>query len=394
MQWGMTECGIGNGDADARAAYIHVPFCARRCGYCSFTLVAGRDDLIEPYLEALARELSLLQTPREVDTLYIGGGTPTHLKGPTLARLLALVLSWHPPAVGHEFTVEANPGDLDDRTVAILADHGVTRVSLGAQSFDAKKLRALERDHTGADIRRSVDLVRSRSMAVSLDLIFAAPLETLGVWNSDLETAISLAPDHLSTYGLTYERGATFWSRRQRGDLAAADEELERAMYETAIDRLTEAGFEHYEVSNFARPGNRCRHNEAYWLGDSYFAAGPGAARYLDGSRSMNHRSTAAYIRRILAGHSAIAENERLAPRDRACELLVFALRRTEGVDRAWFRQRADMELDSLAGPIIEPLVDKKLMVDEVSHVRLTRAGLLISDAIFSRILTSNNLPA
>jgi oxygen-independent coproporphyrinogen-3 oxidase len=385
---------MGNEDACARAAYIHVPFCARRCGYCNFTLVAGRNDLIEPYLAALTRELSLLQTPREVETLFIGGGTPTHLKGPTLNRLLQLVLSWHPLAAGHEFTVEANPGDLDEQSVAVLSDHGVTRVSLGAQSFDGDKLRALERDHTADDIRRSVDLVRSRGLDLSLDLIFASPGESFEAWNADLEAAISLAPEHVSTYGLTFERGATFWGRRQRGELNAAEEELERAMYETAIDRLSPAGFEHYEVSNFARPDKRCRHNEAYWLGQSYYAAGPGAARYLNGVRSMNHRSTTTYIKRVLAGHSAVAESERLTPRDRALELLVFALRRLEGVNRAWFRRQTGIELDSLAGGLIDELVALRLMVDDTAAVRLTRDGLLVSDAVFSRILRLNSVAA
>jgi oxygen-independent coproporphyrinogen-3 oxidase len=381
-------------DPAPRSAYIHVPFCARRCGYCNFTLVAGRDDLIEPYLSALSRELSLLQTRCEVETLFIGGGTPTHLKGSALKRLLELLLFWHPLAAGHEFTVEANPGDLDEQSVALLTDHGVTRVSLGAQSFNRDKLRALEREHSAADIQRSVELLRSHGLDVSLDLIFAAPAESLALWHADLEAAVSLAPVHLSTYGLTFERGTSFWNRRHRGELSTADEEIERAMYESAIDRLILAGFDHYEVSNFAQPGKRCRHNEAYWLGQSYYGAGPGAARYLDGVRSMNHRSTTTYIRRVLAGRSAVAESERLDPRDRALELLVFALRRTEGVERAWFQTRTGMELDSLVGGLIQELASRRLMIDSKAGIRLTREGLLLSDGIFARMLTSNTIAA
>jgi oxygen-independent coproporphyrinogen-3 oxidase len=293
-----------NQPASARSAYIHVPFCARRCGYCNFTLVAGRDDLVEPYLEALARELSWLEAPRPVKTLFFGGGTPTHLAGEQLRRLLALVLEWHPLKGNHEFSVEANPEDLNRQTVEKLAEHGVTRVSLGAQSFDARKLATLERQHSGADIRRSVELVRQHGMDVSLDLIFAAPGETLAEWKRDLAAAIELAPDHVSTYGLTFERGARFWNRLLRGELHSADEELDRAMYQTAMDDLAAAGFEHYEVSNFAKQGKRCRHNETYWLGDEYYAAGPGASRYLNGVRSTNHRSTTAYLNRLSAGRS------------------------------------------------------------------------------------------
>jgi oxygen-independent coproporphyrinogen III oxidase len=275
-----------------RSAYIHVPFCARRCGYCNFTLVAGRDDLIDPYLAALARELACLDTPRPVETLFLGGGTPTQLKGAALDRLLDLALKWHPLRPGHEFSVEANPEDLDAQTVESLGRHGVTRISLGAQSFDEQKLCALERQHSATDIRRSVELIRSARINVSLDLIFSAPGETLDGWKSDLVAAIELRPDHVSTYGLTFERGARFWNRLQQGQIRSLTEELERAMYETAIDRLTTAGFEHYEVSNFAQQGKRCRHNEAYWLGEEYYAAGPGAARHLNGIRSINHRST------------------------------------------------------------------------------------------------------
>jgi oxygen-independent coproporphyrinogen-3 oxidase len=374
----------------ARSAYIHVPFCARRCGYCNFTLVAGRDDLIEPYLEALARELSWLKTPRPVETLFLGGGTPTHLKGQVLRRLLALVLEWHPLAGEYEFSVEANPEDLDRQTVQTLREHGVTRVSLGAQSFNEPKLRALERQHSAADISRSVDLLRSHKIDVSIDLIFAAPDETLDLWRSDLKSAIELAPAHVSTYGLTFERGTQFWNRLRRGEVSSCPEELERAMYETAIDRLADAGFEHYEVSNFAQPGKRCRHNEAYWLGEEYFAAGPGAARYLRGIRSMNHRSTTAYISRVLADKSPVCESEELNPQQRALELLVFALRRRDGVDRRWFETKAGRSIDSLVGEMLPLLTRLKLITDDAQRIRLTREGLLVSDSICSRFLRAS----
>ena len=376
----------------ARSAYIHVPFCARRCGYCNFTLVAGREDLIEPYLDALARELSFLQTPKPVETLFLGGGTPTQLKGNALRRLLAIVLQWHPLAFGPEFSVEANPEDLDMQTVEALAEHGVTRVSLGAQSFNPEKLRSLEREHSSADNRRSVELLRSKRLDVSIDLIFAAPGETLDGWRSDLESAIALAPDHISTYGLTIERGTQFWNRQRRGAISSASEELDRAMYETAIDRLSAAGFEHYEVSNFARKGKRCRHNEAYWLGEEYYAAGPGAARYLHGVRSVNHRSTTTYLGRVLAGKSPISDSEELNPYERALEVLVFALRRREGVDREWFKAKTGKSLDSLVGQTLQPLIEQKLMADNGRQICLTRDGLLVSDSICSRLLTAGRV--
>lgn len=373
--------------AAPRSAYIHVPFCHHRCGYCNFTLVAGRDDLKDDYLQAIERELTRLGQPREVDTLYFGGGTPTQLAPPQLRKLGEAVRRWHPLTDGYEWTVEANPADVDEAMIDALRDLGVTRLSVGGQSFRAEKLRLLERDHSAADIVRAAELARAAGMQVALDLIFAAPGETLDQWLADVESAVALAPDHVSTYGLTYERGATFWGRRQRGELVAADEELERAMYSAVIDRLTAAGFEHYEVSNFARSGCRSRHNEAYWSGVGYFAAGPGAARYVDGVREMNHRSTTTYLRRVLAGESPVAEREQLGAEARARELLVFGLRRIEGVSRCRFFRNTGYAVDEIVSQPLAKFVALGMLVSDGDRLRLTRAGLFVSDAIWPEML-------
>ncbi|HEY4308671.1 MAG TPA: radical SAM family heme chaperone HemW [Pirellulales bacterium] len=371
----------------ARAAYIHVPFCRHHCGYCNFTVVAGRDDLTQHFLTAIERELAGLETARAVDTVFIGGGTPTHLPPAQLAELLRIIRRWFALSAGHEFSVEANPADISPEVARILAEHGVTRVSLGAQSFDADKLHTLERDHGPDDITRAVQAIRQAGLQASLDLIFAAPGETADGWRDDLAQAIALAPDHVSTYGLTFERGTTFWGRLTRGELRQANEELEREMYLTAIDTLGAAGFEHYEVSNFARPGKRCRHNEVYWAGAEYFAAGPGAARYLDGRREMNHRSTTTWMKRVLAGESPVAETETLSPEDRAREGLVLALRRREGIAREVFSERFGFSIDSLAGPALRDFVARGLFEDDGHALRLSREGLLVSDAIWSKLL-------
>jgi oxygen-independent coproporphyrinogen-3 oxidase len=202
-----------------------------------------------------------------------------------------------------------------------------------------------------------------------------------------LKAAIALRPDHLSTYGLTFERGTDYWSRRERGELAAVDEELESEMYALAIDRLAAAGFEHYEVSNFAQPGNRSRHNETYWSGKGYFAAGPGAARYVDGIRETNHRSVTTYLQRVLAGESPVAECEQLDDEARARELLVFGLRRMEGVDRREFAERSGVEMDKLVATQLKKFVDLGLLSDDGERVRLTREGLFVSDAIWPEFL-------
>jgi oxygen-independent coproporphyrinogen-3 oxidase len=389
---GGTPTALRGSESAPRSAYIHVPFCRHHCGYCNFTLVAGRDDLIAAYLEALAKELSWLEQPHEVDTLFFGGGTPTHLPPKELAQLLDLAKRWFPLAPGYELSVEANPIDLDDARSRVLAAAGITRISLGMQSFRTEKLQALERDHRQPEIITAYENVRKFAQSVSLDLIFAAPGETLEQWRLDLETAIALQPDHVSTYGLTIERGTSFWSRLNRGELLPAEEETEGQMYELAIDLLTAAGYEHYEVSNFARPGHRCRHNEAYWTGRPYFAAGPGAARYIAGRREMNHRSTTTYIQRVLSGQSPVAESEELSPEDRARERLVFALRRLEGVSLAEFEKETGYSVQQLVDLPLARFVVQGLFEHSADNLRLTRRGLLVSDALWPEFLTGVEL--
>ncbi len=370
-----------------RAAYVHVPFCAHRCGYCNFTLVAGRDDLIDRYIDAVERELAWLGTPRPVETLFLGGGTPTHLPPSKLERLIRAVRRWFPLADGYEFTVEANPIDLDAERVELLAELGVTRVSLGAQSFDAAKLARLERDHDPEHVRRSARLVRDRIRSLSIDLIFGVPGETLAGWSSDLAAALELAPDHVSTYGLTYERGTRFWARLRKGELSALGEELERSMFELAMERLAQAGYEHYEVSNFARPGRRCRHNEVYWAAEEFYGVGPGAARYANGCRTVNHRSTTTYLKRVLAGESPVAESETLGAEDRAREALVLGLRRIGGVQHQEFARRWGFTVEELGAAPLRRHVARGWLDHDADRTRLTREGLFVSDAIWPDFL-------
>ncbi len=370
-----------------RAAYIHVPFCAHRCGYCNFTLVADRNDLVEPYLRAIAQELALLGEAQPVDTLYFGGGTPTQLSYDNFQRLAELVLRWHPLADDYEWTVEANPADVTVQQVKLFEELGVTRLSLGVQSFDPQKLQLLERDHQASDNSRATSLVKAAGMQVAVDLIFGCPQETLATWQSDLDSALLLEPDHISTYGLTFEKGTQFWSRKQKGQLLELAEDRQRQMYELAIDHLTAARFEHYEVSNFARPDRRSRHNQVYWSGAPYFAAGPGASRYIGGVRETNHRSTTAYLKRMLAGESPVAEREELSPEGQARELLVFGLRRLEGVDREEFFQQTAWQVDALVSSQLARLCQLDLLQDDGRRVRLTRKGLLVSDALWPELL-------
>ena len=371
-----------------RGAYVHVPFCAHHCGYCDFAIATGQDHLIELYLDAVEAELAALGQAQPVRTRFLGGGTPTYLSARQLERLLRAVLRWLPAEEGHEFSVEANPDTLDADKVAVLADHGVTRVSLGAQSFDRDLLRVLERAHDPEEVPRAVERVRRRIGQVSLDLIFGVPGQTAAAWQADLRQALGLGLDHVSTYGLTYEKGTPLWKQRQRGEVRPLAEEEELGLYALAIDLLEEAGFEHYEISSFARPGCRCRHNQVYWANEAYFGFGMGAARYVRGRRELNTRNLPGYIRRVLSGEPATFQSEELEPAERARETLAVQLRRAEGIDRAAFLRQTGFRLDEVAAEeALGALVEQGLLRDEGERVCLTRAGKYVADGVIERLL-------
>ena len=370
-----------------RAVYIHVPFCRHRCGYCNFTVVAGHADVQAQYLAALETELACFEDRYEVDTVYFGGGTPTELTPPRLEQLCWLVQSRFQIAEPCEWSIEANPKTLTREAVERLAEAGVNRISLGAQSFEPAKLQLLEREHTSDDIAATFQLCREYFASISLDLIFAVPGESLAQWQADLASAMALQPDHISLYGLTFEKGARFWGELQRGLLVDIEEELQRAMYEMAIDTLVSHGWEHYEVSNFARPGHRCRHNETYWTGREYFAAGAGASRYVQGRHETNHRSTFTYMRRLQQGLSPVAEAETLSPEERAREQLIFGLRMLAGVDRQDFCRQTGFAIDDLVAEPLRDYLELGLLQESQGRLRLTRQGLLVSDALWPAFL-------
>ncbi len=394
-----------------RAAYIHVPFCAHHCGYCDFAVIAGHDHLIDHYLEALARELQSLGEPRAVRTLFVGGGTPTHLNAEQLERLLRLLRQWLPvssdatqpggspqlsadlgPAVSPEpgeWSIEATPDSLDTDKLALLRQYGVTRLSIGVQTFHPQYLTVLERRHTAAQVPRLVESALQYGFVVSLDLIFGIPGSSLADWEADLNAAISLNPHHISTYGLTYEKGTPLGKRRHRGEVQPVPEEVEAAMYETAINRLEAAGFEQYEISNFARAGHQCRHNLVYWANEAYYGFGVGAARYVFGRRELNVRDTRLYIRRLLSGESPTFQSECLPPRERALETLAVQLRRRCGVDHRRFREQTGFAVAELVGETLSHLGTIGLLDDDGVRLRLTRRGLLVADAVIAELMAA-----
>lgn len=373
-----------------RSAYVHVPFCRHRCGYCDFALVAGRGDLVEAYLEGLAAELAELPWEFELDTLYIGGGTPTLLSADQLRRLFDLLGERLALRQRAEVTVEANPADLlNPHKLDALVRLPVTRISLGVQSFDDAVLKTLERDHRPRDIERVFAELRAAraDWQLACDLIFAVPGQTLASWLATLERVIELQPDHVSTYCLTFEKGTAFWSRRRRGMLEELPEAEQLRMYDEAIERLSAAGFEHYEISNFARPGRRSRHNLAYWTLQSYLAFGPGAAWFVRGVRGTNHRSPFTWLKRVRSGASPVAEVEVLDAEERARDCLWLGLRCRDGVDLETFRRATGYAAEELLGErLCEHVQQGRLMVHN-GRLALTRSGLHMADAVFADCL-------
>jgi len=352
-------------------------------------VVAGRADRIDRYLAALAAELGTLGRRQALRTLFLGGGTPTHLQPPQLARLLNDLRTWFAFPADVEFSVEANPGTLAFDKLQVLAEHGVNRLSLGAQAFHRDLLRFLERDHEAADIARAVASARRLHLDVSLDLIFGVPGQTLAHWRADLDRALALEPDHISTYGLTYEKGTRLWKSRRAGAVRPLDEDAELAMYHHAMDRLDAAGFEHYEISNFARPGKRSVHNQVYWANHAYFGFGLGAARYIEGVRCVNTRDLDHYLKAVLAGETAVQQREALPPRERALETVAVQLRRGEGIERGAFQVQTGFGLEALVGHSLAQHLELGLLQEDAFSVRLTRRGKCVADAVIAEIFAA-----
>ncbi|MFO0085344.1 MAG: radical SAM family heme chaperone HemW [Pirellula sp.] len=366
-----------------KAAYIHVPFCHTRCPYCSFTVVADRLDLVDRYVQAITRELSTLGSPNPVNTIFIGGGTPTLLPREPMVQLFSEIRRWLPLADDGEWSIEANPQDIDPTLCQLLRDQGINRISLGGQSFDSAKLKMLGRDHTGDQLTRSIDIASQWFDEVSVDLIFGVPGEDMQVWRSDLRTATSRGVSHLSTYGLTYEKGAHYWSQLQKGQIMAVAEEVELEMYLFAIETLTQHGMNHYEVSNFAKPGSECIHNQTYWHGDSWLGFGPGAAAYVGGTRTVNHRSTLKYLQRIETGLSPIAESQTLDWSTRTRERFIFGMRQLKGVDWSTIVNVGEPEAIEAIAQQIPKHIELGFLEWHDGHIRLTPQGLPISDSLW-----------
>lgn len=320
-----------------RHVYVHVPFCARRCSYCDFAIAVRREVPVAEFVDALRAELRIRfgapRAPLPIDTLYFGGGTPSHLGSDGVSRMLDLMREYFTWTDDAEVTLEANPDDVTSRAPAAWRAAGVTRVSLGAQSFDDHVLKWMHRSHAANQIDRAVDRIRDTAFASwSFDLIFALPAALDRDWQRDLDLALGKAPPHLSLYGLTVEAGTALAKWTERGEVAAADESSYESQFLSAHAAATAAGFDHYEVSNFAQPGHHARHNRSYWQGVPYLGIGPSAHGFDGEVRRWNRAAYAAWRDAISHGADPVGGSEVIGREEADLEQVYLGLRTTEGL--------------------------------------------------------------
>lgn len=362
--------------------YVHFPFCARKCPYCDFNSHAQREAEIDAYVEALGVELDRWRDCLAPETVFVGGGTPTHAAPHQLARYLAHVRAAC-PAPPAEFTVEANPGSLTPAKVEVLAAAGVTRVSVGVQSFDDALLRRLGRIHDAQEAEAAFALLRAGGFEhLSLDLILALPGQTLAAQERDVRQAVALAPEHVSAYVLTYEEGTAFTRAMRAGRLPAPDDDRELEYLHVVRAGLEGAGYRRYEISNYARAGAECRHNLAYWRDANWLGVGAGAHSHVGAWRWKNEDGPSRYIAGQLQGAGAIAFEEASDPKTRVLEKLMMGLRLAEGVDLGAVGAATGVDVLGRRPERLALYAQEGLLVREGPRVRLTPRGFDVVNAV------------
>ena len=356
----------------ARHLYVHIPFCARICPYCAFYKERADPAQTGRFCEALLAELSGCGRLRP-ETIFFGGGTPTALTTAQIDLLLAGFLTQLDLSELREWTFEANPGSVSERKARLLRDRGVNRISLGVQSFDDGLLRLLGREHSALQAEASFDLLRRAGFRnLNLDLMFGLPGQTLAQWEMTLRRALALAPDHMSAYCLTYEQDTDFFLRHARGEFRV-DAEADADFFILTDDLLGAAGFAHYEVSNYARPGFDSIHNRAYWSGSDYRALGPSAVSTVGLRRWQNVSDYRAYADRLLRGETASTGDEILTPGMKRAEAIALSLRTNDGVPAEWVEDRPNE---------VEEFVRLGLMLPQAQRYILTPAGRFLADSV------------
>jgi oxygen-independent coproporphyrinogen III oxidase len=367
--------------------YVHVPFCASTCDFCAFYQTVPEGDAVRRYLDAVETEAALVNwDSRRAATAFWGGGTPGLLKPAELERLGRIMLLYAgPPA---EWTVELAPATVTKDRLAVLRQLGVTRVSMGVQSFAAALLDALGRQHTPEQIYRAHDLIRAAGFpSVNLDLMFALPGQTEAQWRADVAEAVRLAPDHLSTYCLTFEEDTALWIKLSQGKVKL-DADKEAAFYERTWELLGEAGYAQYEVSNFARPGHACAHNLNTWHMQEWVGLGPSAASQHAGWRAANPADLPRWHAELSAGQRATQDRVRLTPDLLAADSVIFGLRMNDGVSLPRLRRRFPTPAWSAVEDLLPRYLFEGLLVASTEgRISLTARGRLVADAIGADIL-------
>ena len=371
--------------------YIHIPFCASRCIYCGFystTSLKWR----QRYVDAVCREIETHPFPLPegmgIDTIYFGGGTPSQLAIPQLEQLFLYINKVYPLTTHHspltpEITIEMNPDDVTPEYAAVLPQLGINRVSMGAQTFDDERLRFLHRRHTSSQVPQAVKILRDAGIQnISIDLMYGFPNETLKDWEGDIDAALALGVEHISAYCLMIEEGTPLWKLTIENGEWRIDEELERQMYELLIDKLTAAGYEHYEISNFAKPGYRSLHNSSYWQDIPYIGLGAAAHSYDGKRRSWNVSDIKQYIEGIEQGERP-CEYEDIDDDTHYNDRITTALRTSDGLDLSTLSDRHRRFCMKEA----QKFIDDGLLRIVDNHLALTRKGLFVSDYIMSSLM-------
>lgn len=373
--------------------YIHIPFCIKKCFYCDFVSFPINPETAGPYIKALFAEIdlydrSLQESEREVSSVFIGGGTPTCLPAADLRAILEKVGSGFFILPGCEITVEANPGTVTPLYLAELKAAGVNRLSLGVQSLDDQLLAVLGRMHSSAEALKAVNWSKAAGFQnINLDLIFGIPGQSSEQWLDTIQKAAGLGTGHLAVYGLQLEDGTPLKQAVDRGELQPCAEDLELAMYRTAIEFLTSNGYEHYEISNFARPGMRCAQNLGYWHNSPYLGLGTAAHSFLDDSRFSNERTVQRYLEKILRGEYPVETVETISKKEEMSETMFLGLRLVEGIDLKAFQQRFGRRAEEVYEGEISRLIEAGLVEVKGDRLRLTCFGLPVANRVFQEFV-------
>ena len=368
------------------SAYVHIPFCTQICYYCDFSKVFIKNQPVDSYLEHLIEEYDSYDI-KKLRTLYIGGGTPTALSASQLAFLLEKLTDKLDLSYLEELTIEANPGDLDQEKIAVLKDSPVNRVSLGVQTFNDRMLKQIGRSHLEKDIYENIaNLKKAGFDNISIDLIYALPKQTMEDVKINVAKAIALDIPHMSLYSLILENHTVFMNRMRRGKLPLPKEDLEAEMFEYIIAELERAGFEHYEISNFSKPGFESRHNLMYWDNAEYYGIGAGASGYVDGIRYKNHGPIRHYLQAVEAGNARVQE-EVLTLNEKMEEEMFLGLRKKSGVSKKRFEEKFGVSFEDQYGAVVTELTEQGLLVPDKGIVRMTKQGLFLGDTVAEKFI-------